>query len=82
VAVAERSGVAKTAIYRRYPDRDDLLQATLRTITHRGAPSAELRPQGELRWVLEQARDVLATGVDLGGVAAVLTDRARRCAVR
>lgn len=73
VAVSRRSGVAKTTIYRRYSDRDDLLQAALRTITHRGAPSADLSLQGKLRWVLEQARDVLATGVGPGGVAAVLT---------
>jgi AcrR family transcriptional regulator len=73
-AVAARSGVAKTTIYRRYRDREELLRAALRPVTHHGKPPEEMPLKEKIIWVLTRARDVLATGVGPGGVAAVLTN--------
>ncbi len=73
-AVAARSGIAKTTIYRRYRDREDLLRAALQPVTESGAPSRELSVRDKLSWVLTRASDVIANGVGRGGVAAVLTN--------
>jgi AcrR family transcriptional regulator len=73
-AVATRSGVARTTIYRRYRDRRELLTATLDRVTDQGRPPAEADVPGKLRWVLERVRQVLEEGLGRGGVAAVLTD--------
>lgn len=73
-AVAARSGVAKTTIYRRYQGREDLLRAALQPVTERGEPPEKLPAKEKLVWVLARAQEVLATGVGPGGVAAVLTN--------
>lgn len=73
-AVAARSGVAKTTIYRRYRNREDLLRASLDSVTDQDVPPADLSMRDKLRWTLEHAEAVLSRGVGLGGVAAVLSD--------
>jgi AcrR family transcriptional regulator len=73
-AVAARSGVAKTTIYRRYQGREDLLRAALQPVTKRGKPPKQLPAREKLVWVLARAQEVLAVGVGPGGVAAVLTN--------
>lgn len=73
-AVAERSGVARTTIYRRHRDRRELLAATLDSVTDQGRPSAEGTVRDKLVWMLERVREVLDVGIGRGGVAAVLVD--------
>lgn len=72
-SVSERSGVARTTIYRRYDDRSALLRAALEPVAARGESPAHLDVAGRLEWVLAQAEDVLLVHVGPGGVAAVLT---------
>ena len=71
-AIASRTGIARTTIYRRYRDREELLAQALRQVTVRGAPAADLPVAAKLRWVLDRAEEVLEHGIGLGGVAAVL----------
>jgi AcrR family transcriptional regulator len=73
-AVAARSGVARTTIYRRYRDRRELLTATLDRITGPGGPPVGGDVRDRLRRELERIREVLDQGLGRGGVAAVLTD--------
>lgn len=73
-AVAARSGIARTTIYRRYRDRTDLLQAALRPVTERGAPPEGVSVREKLAWVLSRTQEVLAGSIGPGGVAAVIAD--------
>lgn len=73
-AVATRSGVARTTIYRRYRDRRELLGAILDQVTDQGTPPTDGEVRDKLRWVLTRVRDVLESGLGRGGVAAVLAD--------
>ncbi len=73
-AVASRSGVARTTLYRRHRDRRDLLRASLSTVTDRDAPPAALGVEDKLRWVLARTQEILEHGVGIGGVSAVLVD--------
>jgi AcrR family transcriptional regulator len=72
-AVAGRSGVARTTIYRRHRDRRELLEATLARVTDKGGPPVEGGVEDKLRLVLERVREVIEEGLGRGGVAAVLT---------
>ncbi len=73
-AVAERSGIAKTTIYRRHRDRRDMLSAALSDM----ASPAPLDPQttapDRLRWLIRQAVTAIEGGIGFGGLAALLTD--------
>lgn len=71
-AVAARSGIARTTIYRRYTDRGALLAAALEPITDRGAPPAGDTVPDKLLWLLARIEEVLGSGIGLGGVASVL----------
>lgn len=73
-AVAARSGVARTTIYRRYRDREDLLRAALQPVVERGTPPEELSVREKFAWVLARTEEVLAESIGLGGVAAVVAD--------
>lgn len=71
-AIAGRTGLARTTIYRRYRDRDELLRVALdRAMTH-GEPPAEADVGDKLRWLLAQTEQVLDNGIGMGGVASVL----------
>jgi AcrR family transcriptional regulator len=74
-AVAERSGIAKTTIYRRYRNRDAMLRAAIEsTVTPPSdPPSADVR--GRVTWALRQVREILGKVLGPGGVAALLEDR-------
>ncbi len=72
--VAARSGVAKTTIYRRFRNREELLRASLDSVTDQEAPPDDLSVPDKVRWVLARVGAVLSRGVGLGGVAAVLND--------
>ena len=73
-AVAARSGVARTTIYRRYRDRDELVAAVLDELVETGAPTPDLPVPDKLRWVLERVLVLLEHGIGRGGTAALLTD--------
>jgi AcrR family transcriptional regulator len=73
-AVAARSGVARTTIYRRYRDREDLLHAALQPVTERGAPPENASAREKFVWALTRTQEVLAGSIGLGGVAAVVAD--------
>ena len=76
-AVAQRSGVAKTTIYRRYADRDELLRSALgATIGEPGEPP-EGGPRERIRWALDQLWRRMADVLGPGGLAAVLGDTER-----
>jgi AcrR family transcriptional regulator len=72
-AVAARAGIAKTTIYRRYRDREDLLRTVVDRIADQPLPPPDLPTREKLRWVLIHARDALDGGLGRGGVAALLT---------
>ena len=67
--MAARSGVAKTTIYRRYRDREDLLRVCLERVTDQEIPPADLSAHDKLRWTLRRAGtgETLAQG-DLGAL--------------
>jgi AcrR family transcriptional regulator len=71
--VSARSGVARTTIYRRYRNRDELLAAALDQIIEGPFPPSELPLRTKVRWVLEQVAQLLEESLGRGSVAAVLT---------
>ncbi|MGO4596295.1 TetR/AcrR family transcriptional regulator [Terrabacter sp. 2RAF25] len=73
-AVAARSGVARTTIYRRHRDREALLAATLAAFAGDAFPQADLPVEEKLRWVFEQVRALVEEHLGRGAIAAVLTD--------
>lgn len=73
-AVAARSAVARTTIYRRYRDRDELLESALHRIADQTVPPDHLGVPEKVGWVLARARVILEEGLGRGGVAAVLAD--------
>ncbi|WP_040797585.1 TetR/AcrR family transcriptional regulator [Nocardia higoensis] len=72
-AVASRSGVAKTTIYRRYRDRIDLLTSALESLTNPKPPADLHDGPAVLDWLVEQALSAVTEGIGTGGVAALLT---------
>jgi AcrR family transcriptional regulator len=72
-AVAARSGVARTTIYRRYRNRSELVGAALSDLIHGPASAPDLALPEKLRWVLEQIGHLLEA-LGPGGVGAVLDD--------
>jgi AcrR family transcriptional regulator len=72
-AVATRSGVARTTIYRRYRSRDELMGAVLDDLVDSGLPAPTLPVPEKLAWVLERIFVLLEDGIGRGGTAAVLT---------
>ena len=77
-AVAEHAGVAKTTIYRRYRDREEMIAAALTSLTSLPPPpdGSDLQPM--LQWVIQQSFNAIESGIGLGGVAALLTDEDTR----
>jgi AcrR family transcriptional regulator len=74
-AVAARSGVAKTSIYRRYRDRDDMIRAAIGSVVTPPdqPPVDDIR--GRLAWALGQVRVIMEEVLGRGGVAALFDDR-------
>jgi AcrR family transcriptional regulator len=74
-AVAARSGVAKTTIYRRFSDRYELMRAAVGSaVTPPGQPPVE-DIRDRLTWALGQMHAILGEVLGRGGVAALLDDR-------
>jgi AcrR family transcriptional regulator len=77
-AVAASSGVAKTTIYRRYVDRDDLLRAALAAVIGDPGDPPRADPRERIRWALDQTWHQMADVLGPGGLAAVVGDTDRR----
>lgn len=73
-AVAARAGVAKTTIYRRYRDREDMLAAALTSLRRPTPPADHSAPLPILEWLIEQSLNAIEAGIGVGGVAALLTE--------
>jgi len=71
-AVAAESGVAKTTIYRRYPDREALLRAVLTAAIGRPGDPPGTTPRERIRWALDQTWGQMAGVLGRGGLAAIL----------
>jgi AcrR family transcriptional regulator len=73
-AVAARADVAKTTIYRRYRDRQQMLTAALASITQPPAPPETSATAPILEWLIDQCYNAIEEGIGVGGVADLLTD--------
>jgi AcrR family transcriptional regulator len=73
-AVAARSGIAKTTIYRRFRDRRDMLSAALSRVTTPEPLAADAQAPDRLRWLIQEAVKTVDVGIGFGGLAAMLTD--------
>jgi AcrR family transcriptional regulator len=73
-AVAAESGVAKTTIYRRYPDREAVLRAALAAAIVPPVEPVGATPRDRIRWALDQAWRQMSDVLGPGGIAAILSD--------
>ena len=73
-AVAARSGIAKTTIYRRHRDRRDMLSVALERVTSPEPLGAQADATDRLRWLIREAVKTLEVGIGFGSLAAMLTD--------
>lgn len=73
-AIVEATGIAKTTIYRRHPNRRALLTAALETLGERPAVPPDASRAKRLQWAITQSVDVISQGIGAGGFAALLTD--------
>src|SRR4051795_4960070 len=70
-AVAARSGIAKTTIYRRYRDRRDMLSTALSRVTTPEPLAVQADPPDRLRWLITEAVKTVEVGIGYGGLAAL-----------
>ena len=73
-AVASRSGVARTTIYRRFDTRRELVAAVTGRLVNRPLPPAELPLEAKVRWALDQATALFEEGLGRGALAALIAD--------
>jgi AcrR family transcriptional regulator len=73
-AVAAHAGVAKTTIYRRFRNRQEMLTAALASIAQPLPPPTVSSARAILQWLIDQCFNVIEEGIGVGGVAALLTD--------
>lgn len=71
-AVAARSGIAKTTIYRRHRDRRDMLSVALSRVTSPEPLGAQTDALNRLRWLIGEAVKTIEIGIGFGGFAALL----------
>lgn len=77
-AVAERSGVAKTTIYRRYADRQEVLRAALVEAIGEPGDPPDADPREKVRWAVDQTWRRMSDVLGPGGLAALVGDTDRR----
>jgi AcrR family transcriptional regulator len=63
-AVAARAGVAKTTIYRRYRDREDMLGSALTSLTQPTAPADRSALLPILEWLVQQSLNAIEAGIE------------------
>ncbi|KRB77987.1 hypothetical protein ASE01_07365 [Nocardioides sp. Root190] len=73
-AVAQASGLAKTTVYRRHPDRSALLRAVLDESIGTPVPPPAGTVREKVRWCLREAWRQMADVLGPGGLAAVIGD--------
>ncbi|MFN7151320.1 MAG: TetR/AcrR family transcriptional regulator [Microthrixaceae bacterium] len=73
-AVAAESGVAKTTIYRRYADREEVLRGALREAIGTPGEPTGTTPRERIQWALDQAWHQMAEVLGRGGLSAILQD--------
>lgn len=73
-SVAIHANMARTTIYRRYRDREEMLTGVMAPIADPEPPSADATPTEVLQWLLEQSRASVEAGLGFGGMAALLTE--------
>ncbi|WP_241385559.1 TetR/AcrR family transcriptional regulator [Rhodococcus sp. CH91] len=74
-AVAALSGVAKTTIYRRYANREEILEAALHSQMASPCVPDGLCVYDRVKWTIELIRRGLSSDVGMGSVGALLTDQ-------
>jgi AcrR family transcriptional regulator len=72
-AVAAHSGIAKTTIYRRHPNRRTMLSSALVRVASPTPLVPDAAPPERLRWLIDHAVEMIEDGIGLGGLAALLT---------
>ncbi|MFW0787210.1 TetR/AcrR family transcriptional regulator [Gordonia sp. CPCC 206044] len=73
-SVAAHSGVARTTIYRRHRNREEMLTDALVTVGVPEPPSANMSGEQLMRWVIDRSASMVFDGIGFGGMAALLTD--------
>lgn len=73
-SVAAASGLAKTTLYRRFENREDLLDAAVSSVTDATAIPSDLSTPDLIRWVLSNASDTIERVVGRGTVGALVAD--------
>ena len=73
-AIVDATGIAKTTIYRRHPNRRALLAAALQTVGERPSVPADSSRAQRWHWAIAQSVDVIERGIGAGGFAALLTN--------
>lgn len=74
-AVAARSGVARTTVYRRFRNREEMLRAALLSVAVPESFDDDFSTSDErLRWVIRTAASMVFTGIGFGGFATLLTE--------
>lgn len=73
-AVATRSGVAKTTVYRRHRDRQDLLRAVVRGAMGTPGDAPDVPVRERVRWALGRTWTQMADVLGPGGLAAIVAD--------
>lgn len=77
-AVAESSGIAKTTIYRRYADRQEVLRAALVDAIGEPGRPPDAEPREKIRWAVDQTWRQMSDVLGPGGLAAIVSDTDRR----
>lgn len=73
--VAALAGVARTTVYRRFSDRDEMLADALKELADPPGPDEhDISEIGRLRWVVEHASAMVLDGIGFGGYAALLSN--------
>lgn len=71
-SVAAKAGVAKTTIYRRYDDRDQLLRAAIDSSTNDVSIPGNLSTYDTFKWILRAAGNMADNMVGRGAAASII----------
>jgi len=71
-AVAVSAGIAKTTIYRRYEDRDDLMRAAIESSRTEVEIPADLGTYETFKWILRDAGSMADNMVGRGAAASII----------